>query len=90
MTPKWQGGLSTSSALPSLLELLPPAYDGLSLLTFKPELKSSGLSGTCRGRALEPESPRFAIEMPVCLPLLPLETGLRFETLSLPFLSLLG
>ena len=45
MAPKWQGGLSSRCALPSPLGLSPPLMT-LTLLTFKPGLKSPGLSGT--------------------------------------------
>ena len=50
--PKMAGGppCKLCPTLPS--RALPTTYDAHTLLTFKPGLKSPGLSGTCRGKAL--------------------------------------
>ena len=73
-----KGGGPSSKECPTLpLSSSPPTtYDGLSLLTFKPGLKSPGLSGTCMGKPWNRKAQNSVIEMSVCLPLL----------LCLPFL----
>ena len=55
---------------------LPTTYDAHTLLTFKPGLKSPGLSGTCMGKPWYRKAQDGVIEMSVRLPLL----------LCLPFL----